>query len=84
MVFVSQKMKSPPATYFIKKAAGLTSGATAPGTETAGEISLKHIYEIARIKQTDPFGSRINLEGHCKNIMGACTWAWEAVRVTVH
>lgn len=66
-------MKSPPVSYFVKKAAGLTSGSQLPGTVLAGEVSLKHVFEIARIKQTDPHGDRISLEGHCKSIMGTCT-----------
>lgn len=43
---------APPATFFIKQAAGLTSG-TIKG-EIAGYITLKHLYEIAKIKLADP------------------------------
>jgi large subunit ribosomal protein L11 len=45
--------KTPPTTYFLKKCAGIEKGTGKPGHETAGTVSLKHIYEIARIKQTD-------------------------------
>ena len=71
-----QTMKSPPVSYFVKKAAGLTSGSQLPGTVLAGEVSLKHVFEIARIKQTDPHGDRISLEGHCKSIMGKGHAPW--------
>jgi large subunit ribosomal protein L11 len=33
--------------------AGLARGADRPGQEVAATISLKHIYEIARLKQQD-------------------------------
>ncbi|CAG4932024.1 unnamed protein product [Parnassius apollo] len=44
----------PPATYFLKQAAGVTRGAMLPVKETCGKITLKHIYEIAKIKSQDP------------------------------
>ncbi|KAJ7179300.1 ribosomal protein L11, N-terminal domain-containing protein [Mycena filopes] len=45
--------KTPPATYFLKKAAGIQKGTGKPGHEITGTISLKHVYEIAKIKATD-------------------------------
>lgn len=45
---------NPPATFFLKQAAGIQRGAMSPGQEVAGKVSLKHIYEIAKIKQQDP------------------------------
>ncbi|CAK1583515.1 unnamed protein product [Parnassius mnemosyne] len=44
----------PPATYFLKQAAGVSRGAMLPVRETCGKITLKHIYEIAKIKSQDP------------------------------
>lgn len=44
-------MKTPQTTYFIKQAIGLKSGAGKPGDEVAAEISIKKVYEIAKIKQ---------------------------------
>lgn len=44
----------PPATFFIKQAAGIQRAAMEPGKEVSGKITLKHIYEIAKIKGTDP------------------------------
>ena len=43
-------VKPPPTTYFIKKASGLTKGSATPGHESAGRVSVKYIYEIAKIK----------------------------------
>lgn len=45
--------KTPPASYFIKKAAGLKSGAKAPGKETAGSVTMKQVREIAEAKMKD-------------------------------
>ncbi|KAK5648484.1 hypothetical protein RI129_003376 [Pyrocoelia pectoralis] len=44
----------PPATYFLKQAAGIQRGAMKVGHEVSGKVSLKHIYEIAKIKMQDP------------------------------
>ncbi|MEL6257625.1 MAG: 50S ribosomal protein L11 [Pseudomonadota bacterium] len=52
-------VKSPPATVLLKKAAGLklgkkpASGATNPGKETVGKISMEKIREIAEMKKED-------------------------------
>ena len=43
-------IKPPPTTYFIKKASGLQKGSNAPGHESAGRVSVKYVYEIAKIK----------------------------------
>lgn len=40
-------IKTPPVSHFVKKAIGKPLGAQKPGHETAGSISLQHIYEIA-------------------------------------
>ncbi|XP_034834025.1 large ribosomal subunit protein uL11m [Maniola hyperantus] len=44
----------PPASYFLKQAAGINRGAMEPVRETSGRITLKHLYEIAKIKSQDP------------------------------
>jgi large subunit ribosomal protein L11 len=56
--------------YFIKKATGLDSGSQRPGHSSAGAISCKHIYEIAKVKQEDR--PDISLESWCKSIAGTC------------
>ena len=39
------------------------------GNEIVGEISLKHVYEIAKIKQTELRLSGLSLEGLCKTVI---------------
>jgi len=45
--------KTPPATFLIKKAAGLKSGSKAPGKDSAGQIARSKLSEIAQIKMKD-------------------------------
>ncbi|KAM4643639.1 large ribosomal subunit protein uL11m-like isoform 1-T1 [Amazona ochrocephala] len=44
----------PPSSYFLKAVAGVERGATRPGHEEVGVVSLKHLYEVALVKQQDP------------------------------
>ncbi|KAM7222692.1 putative 50S ribosomal protein L11 [Rhypophila decipiens] len=48
---------------------GKRKGASNPGTETVGTVSLKHIYEIAKIKQSELRLSGLPLEGLCRSII---------------
>ena len=45
--------KTPPVSYFIKKATGLESGAKTPGTQTVGEITRAQMEDIAKEKMPD-------------------------------
>jgi len=65
-------MKKPPVTYLIKKAAGLGSCSQRPGFDTVGVISLKHIYEIAKLKKEDDANSHLSLQAICKSIIATC------------
>ena len=47
------KTKTPPASYFLKKAASLSKGSTAPGRETAGTVTMAQCKEIAEAKMAD-------------------------------
>src|SRR5246500_5831785 len=47
------ELKTPPASYFLKKAAQLESGSKAPGREKAGSISKAQVREIAEQKMKD-------------------------------
>lgn len=51
---------------------GKRKGAQNPGKETVGTISLKHVYEIAKIKQTELRLSGLSLEGMCRSIIFQC------------
>ena len=48
---------------------GKRKGASNPGKETVGTVSLKHVYEIAKIKQSELRLSGLSLEGLCKAII---------------
>ncbi len=49
----SMEIKTPPASYYIKKAAKLKSGSNAPGKTVAGSITSKQVREIAEAKMKD-------------------------------
>jgi large subunit ribosomal protein L11 len=46
-------MKTPPATYLIKKAAGVTKGSARPHTDKVGKLTLAQAQAIATQKQAD-------------------------------
>ena len=47
------EIKTPPAAYYLKKAAKLTSGGKTPGRDTAGSVTVKQVREIAEAKWKD-------------------------------
>ncbi len=47
------EIKTPPAAYYLKKAAKLKSGGKTPGRETAGSVTVKQVREIAEAKWKD-------------------------------
>jgi large subunit ribosomal protein L11 len=49
----SFEMKTPPVSYFLKKAAKLDKGATTPGRGTVGSVSRDQVREIAEAKMKD-------------------------------
>ena len=42
-----------------------------PGRESIGEVSLKHVYEIAKIKRSELRLSGLSLEALCKSVIGS-------------
>lgn len=44
-------------------------GAMNPGHESIGQVSLKHVYEIAQTKQTETRLSGLSLIGLCKSVI---------------
>ncbi len=46
-------MKTPPASYFLKKAAGLQKGSQTPSREVVGSVTLAQCREIAEQKMAD-------------------------------
>lgn len=66
-------IKPPPTTFFLKKAAGLEKGSAKPQHESCGRISVKYLYEIAKLKQaTDPYLVEHDAEGICRMLVGSC------------
>jgi large subunit ribosomal protein L11 len=63
--------KTPTVSYFLKKAACIEKGTGRPGHETVGSISLKHVYEIAKIKATDEHLKHLELEAIASTIIGS-------------
>ena len=47
------ELKTPPVSFFIKKAAKLEAGSKTPGREPAGQINKKQVREIAEQKMKD-------------------------------
>jgi large subunit ribosomal protein L11 len=46
-------MKTPPASYLLKKAAGLKSGSGRPNTEKVGSVTRAQLEEIVKTKEPD-------------------------------
>ncbi len=46
-------VKTPPASYLLKKAAGIAKGSGTPNKEKVGKVTMKQIEEIARMKLAD-------------------------------
>lgn len=46
-------MKTPPASYLLKKAAGIKSGSARPNSDKVGKVTRAQLEEIATIKQPD-------------------------------
>ena len=47
------EIKTPPASFLLKKAAKVAGGANKPGRETKGSVTLKQVREIAEVKMKD-------------------------------
>ncbi|QSL65629.1 hypothetical protein MERGE_002942 [Pneumocystis wakefieldiae] len=65
------EIKTPPTSWLLFRAANVDKGSSAPGKTWIGTVSLKHIYEIAKIKHTDGNLQRIPLESICKSALKA-------------
>ncbi len=47
------EMRTPPASFFLKKAASIESGSKAPGRDVAGQVTMAQVREIAKTKMKD-------------------------------
>jgi len=61
--------KTPPASFLLKKAAGLKSGSKTPGKEVAGKIKRSQLAEIAQVKMKDL--NAADIEAATKTIEGS-------------
>ncbi|SCV05273.1 LANO_0H03862g1_1 [Lachancea nothofagi CBS 11611] len=68
------EMKSPPTGFLLLKILGKDKGMSQPNVKTAagtlGEVSLKHIYEIAKIKKSDGRHASLEMESIVKSAVG--------------
>ena len=66
-------MKSPPASYLLKKMAGIAKGSGEPNKEKVGKVTESQVAEIARMKMEDLNASSIEaakniIKGTAKNM----------------
>ncbi|MES2253138.1 MAG: 50S ribosomal protein L11 [Pseudomonadota bacterium] len=61
--------KTPPNTYFLKKAAGIAKGTQTPGRETVGTVTMTQIREIAAIKMPDL--NALDIDAACQMLIGS-------------
>ncbi len=61
--------KTPPNSYFLKKAAGLSKGTQTPGRGVVGKISMDQIREIAKTKLQDM--NTTDVDAACQMVIGS-------------
>lgn len=61
--------KTPPASYFLRQAAGLSKGGSTPGRQTVGQVTPTQLREIALKKMTDL--NTTDIEAATRMIMGS-------------
>jgi large subunit ribosomal protein L11 len=61
--------KTPPASYYIKKAVGIESGSKTPGRASAGKVTRKQLAEIAKLKMKDLNAN--DIEGAVNQLAGS-------------
>ena len=71
------ELRTPTTSYLLLQASGAKErknkvrGAMEPGKESIGEVSLKHIYDIAKIKQSELRLSGLSLEALCRSVIAS-------------
>ena len=66
---ISLEIKTPPASYYLKKAANIKSGSGTPAREVIGSVTTKQIQEIAELKMKDL--NAVDIDGAMKIILGS-------------
>ncbi|TPX30747.1 hypothetical protein SmJEL517_g05769 [Synchytrium microbalum] len=64
------QVKAPHASYLLKAAAGVEKGSGRTSDTEVGIVSLKHVYEIAKVKNADPGMESYNLHQVARMIAG--------------
>jgi len=62
-------IQTPEVPWLIKRAAGIRRGAMDPDAEIAGKITLKHVYEIAKIKIEDEINWCKDMPYMCRQVI---------------
>ncbi|KAJ9198458.1 hypothetical protein DTO166G4_2244 [Paecilomyces variotii] len=68
-------LRTPNTSWLLLQAAGVEHrknrlrGAENPGKDVIGQVSLKHVYEIAKIKHSELRLSGLSLQGLCKSVI---------------
>lgn len=76
------QISSPPINYLLKQATGAERGAMDPKSgEIAGKLTLKHVYEIAKVKSKDEWYDCVPLSKICQEIIDEARYmGFEVVR----
>ena len=61
--------KTPPVSFFLKKAAKVVKGSGEPNKKKVGQVSMKQVREIAELKMVDLNAN--DMEGACQMIIGS-------------
>jgi large subunit ribosomal protein L11 len=61
--------KTPPASFFLKKAAKVAKGSGEPNKEKVGQVTMKQVREIAELKMVDLNAN--DMDGACQMIKGS-------------
>jgi large subunit ribosomal protein L11 len=61
--------RTPPASYFLKRAAGIDKGTGTPGREVKGSVTMAQIREIAEKKMAD--GDAADIDAACRMLKGS-------------
>ena len=62
-------MKTPPNSYFLRKAAGIDKGSQTPGRGTVGKVTMAQIRDIAKQKMPDMNAN--DIDGACRMLVGS-------------
>ncbi|KAI8826224.1 mitochondrial ribosomal protein L11 [Fimicolochytrium jonesii] len=62
--------RNPPTSWLLLQAAGIEKGSARPGDVIVGTVSVKHVYEIAKIKAQDSTFRGVPLEKVASRVIG--------------